>query len=67
MNEITVSEILSDDFQRLAREHKLHGEMTIVLSNGEVMRAKINQTMVVRDSAKELMIYEISIFKGKKK
>jgi hypothetical protein len=63
-NEIIVKDILSDDFQRLAKELKLHGEMTIVLTNGKVMRAKIEQVMVVRDSADKSMIYEVHLFKG---
>lgn len=58
--------IFNATFVSFLRESKFHGELTVVLNNGEIVRAEIKQSILTKDKDGRKQIYELQLFSSKK-
>lgn len=54
--------IFSGVFLSFLRESRMHGEITLMLQHGEVTRATITQSVVVKDAEGRKIVHDVQLF-----
>lgn len=59
--------IFNDTFLAFLRDSRMHGEITIAMVNGEVLQARITQSVLAKDTQGKKIIYDVALFSPQKR